>query len=438
MTPATISPGRQLVKVALPIVAGSLVTTVLTGNDTFLLGRFGAVAVAAAGTAVSIQMVCAVLIAGLGIAAQITVARHIGAKDDAAAARAAANTAVLATGAGVLLMIALLLSAGAITGAIVGDPALAADAAGYLRVLALGLPFVGLGAALRGFASGTGRTGIVLITSCCAGAADIGLAFALIHGGAGPIGVAIATSAATALSSTVLIAWLRRQRRTGLRTPMLSDIREWRTEAGTVWRIGWPESAQLGLGTLSMVFVVALIAPYGPDILAAARTLDVVIGTVSTVLYGCGSAVTILAGQRHGARDDAGLRRTEDAGRRFVGAVAAIAFVLGLPASPVLLRLLVDDPRVAAAATAPILLLAWAQPLFMAAIAVTNAVLRATGDTKTGLYASLAAEYLIFLPIGVLLCRILDTGLTGLYAAHLAYWAVYLAVVIRRRMARSG
>lgn len=426
-------PLRELVRIAGPIVAGSVVTVLLSANDTVLLGRFGADAVAAAGIAVSVHMFCAVLVAGLAIAAQIHTARHIGAGEPEEAARAAAVTAALAAGAGAVLTALLLLLADPVTALLVDDSALAADAASYLRVLGLGLPLLGVAAALRGFASGTGRAGVVFVASACAAAVDVGLAIAWVAVGGPPIVVAVATAVAGAVSTAILLAWRRRQARAGMRVPGLRDLATWRGRLGPVWRTGWPEGAQLGLGTLSMVFVVALIAPYGPADLAAARVLDVVVGAVWTVLHGCGTAVAVLAGQRHGAGDRAAMRRVEGAGFRLAAVVAGLPLLLGLLGTPPILRLAVDDEAVVAAVTSPVVVLAWTQVVLMAAIAVANGVVRSTGDTRTGLVASLVAEYAVFLPLGVLLCRVLGLGLTGLYTAHLCYWAVYLAVVVRRR-----
>mgnify|MGYP007039441503 CR=1 FL=1 len=113
--------------------------------------------------------------------------------------------------------------------------------------------------------------------------------------------------------------------------------------------------------------------------------------------------------------------------------VGGIPLLLGVGGTPWLVRLLVDDPAVAAQVSIGVTVLAWAQVAGMAAITVTNGLLRAAGDTRTGLRASLIAEYTVFVPFGLLLCRVWQTGLAGLYLAHLAYWAIYLAVVARRR-----
>jgi MATE family multidrug resistance protein len=439
MTTAAAPVGlRTLTRLAAPIVAGSIVTVVLSGNDTFLLGRFGAPAVAAASIAVGVQMVCAVLVAGLAVAAHIHTARHTGAGDPEAAARVAAITAGLAGTAGMLLTLGLLAGAGPITAALAAQPELAADAAAYLRVIALGLPFVAVGAALRGFAAGIGRPGVVLLAGAVAGGADVLLALALIAGGGPPIAVAWATAGASALSTLVVVVWLVRAARRGIRVPRLRDLSAWRTDAGPLWRTGWPEAVQLGLGTLSMVLVVKLLSPYGTAVLAAARTLDVVVGAVWTVLHGCGTAVTVLAGQRMGAGDATGVRQAEVAGWRLVGLVGGIPLLSGVAGTPWLVGLLVDDPAVAAQVSIGVTVLAWAQVAGMAAITVTNGLLRAAGDTRTGLRASLIAEYAVFVPLGLLLCRVWHTGLAGLYLAHLAYWAIYLAVVARRRRQVTG
>ncbi|HWG97755.1 MAG TPA: MATE family efflux transporter, partial [Pilimelia sp.] len=154
---------------------------------------------------------------------------------------------------------------------------------------------------------------------------------------------------------------------------------------------------------------------------------------VWTVLHGCGTAVAVLAGQRHGAGDPAGVRRVAAAGWRLVAVVAGVPLLAGLIGTAPAVGLLVDDPAVAGAVTPAVVLLAWAQVVLMAAITVSNGLVRATGDTRTGLRASLLAEYAVFVPLGLLLCQVWRGGLVGLYLAHLLYWAAYLAVVAHRR-----
>lgn len=62
-----------------------------------------------------------------------------------------------------------------------------------------------------------------------------------------------------------------------------------------------------------------------------------------------------------------------------------------------------------------------------------NGIVRAHGDSRTGLVASLIAEYAVFLPVGIVLVRLLELGLTGIMLGHIGYWFAFLAIILRRR-----
>lgn len=69
---------------------------------------------------------------------------------------------------------------------------------------------------------------------------------------------------------------------------------------------------------------------------------------------------------------------------------------------------------------------------WMVVVVTADGVVRGLGDTRTPLYASLVAEYAVFLPVARLLCRELGYGLPGLFWAHHLYWAACCLVAVMR------
>lgn len=181
--------------------------------------------------------------------------------------------------------------------------------------------------------------------------------------------------------------------------------------------------------------VAVLVAPEGPAALAAVRAIETLLTLLYVITIAVTSAVVTVAAQRIGAGDPAGVRAAERAGWRLLSLPVLVVAIAGVVLTPTVVGWMVDDPLVAQLA-ADVALLAWAQaPLLLAGI-LGNAVNRAHGDSRIGLYASLVAEYAVFLPAGVLLLRFLDLGLAGVMIAHLVYWIAYIAMIAPRRHRR--
>ncbi|MEU7603591.1 hypothetical protein AB0B78_25600 [Streptomyces sp. NPDC040724] len=69
------------------------------------------------------------------------------------------------------------------------------------------------------------------------------------------------------------------------------------------------------------------------------------------------------------------------------------------------------------------------------------ALLRAAGDTRAVMFASVTSDYLLLIPLGWLLGVHAGLGLPGLYLVWTAFGLLYVALLqlrYRRRFARTG
>lgn len=425
---------RSVLRIAAPIVASSTLTMVLSLNDTVILGRSGAEVVAAAVVATSTYMVLTGTVMGFALPTQVLTARRTGAQDPEGAARAATAACVQAIAVAGALAVVLLAVAGVLTRAVLGEGPTAELSASYLRVLAPGLLLQALLSGLRGFVTGLGTTRVVLVAMGVSVVVDVGLAHAALALGLDPLGVAVATVLGVASAAAVLVrhCW---QRSASLPVPRPALVRAAATDRGEVWSIGLPEALQLTFSFGAGLVVSVLVAPDGPAHLATVRAIDALVMLLYVLTVGVTTAVVTLAAQRIGAGDLPGVRQAENVGWRLLLPTVAAISIGGALLTPALTGLMVDDPRVPELA-ADVAVLAWAQaPLLVIGI-LGNALNRAHGDSRTGLIASLVGEYAVFLPVGWVLIRVLDTGLTGVMVAHLAYWLAYIAIIAPRRSAR--
>ncbi|SFQ50596.1 Na+-driven multidrug efflux pump [Amycolatopsis arida] len=417
-----------LLRLAWPLALSGMVTVAIAGNDTVLLGRLGADAVAIGAVAVGVHTVAVALLSGFGIPAQVIAARRQGAADPAGAAHGAERTVAIALWVGVPLAGALALGAEPLITAIAGPAVDVPLSAAYLRIVVSGLPALAVGVVLRGFATGISRSAVVLVSTTASAAVDVAASILFLRLGAGPLGVAAGTLLGSVVPAVVFLVWSRRIGRTGVPVPTLRGVlRRPARRHREAWSLGWPEALLGATGTGSIVVVTVLLAPSGAVALATVRALDVAELAVWMLISGLAAAGTTLLGERIGAGDPHGTRRVVLVTAGSVGTVAVTCAALLPLVTPAALRLAVDDARVAAEAERVVWLF-WAQVLWMAGTATTNAVLRAHRDTRTPLRASLIGEYVVFLPLGWLLCRVLHLGVTGIYLAHHVFWATFLAV----------
>ncbi|MBV8937118.1 MAG: MATE family efflux transporter, partial [Alphaproteobacteria bacterium] len=182
---------RATLAIAAPLAAANLAQMAMAVTDIVMVGRLGAMPLAAAGLGAMLYFTGGVMLQGILTAVAPLAAHALGAGDRAAAGRIA--------GAG--LALAVLLAAPFVAGlanldhllhALGYDPALAAEIGGFLRAIAWGGPaFLGF-AVLRSLLAALSHTRPVMVVLLTCVAGNAGLNWTLIYGhlGAPALGVA--------------------------------------------------------------------------------------------------------------------------------------------------------------------------------------------------------------------------------------------------------
>jgi multidrug resistance protein, MATE family len=413
-------------QVTWPVLVANLAQVLLVVTDTVLLGHYSTQALGAVALAAPVYLVATVVVRGWGTAAQVLVARRHGAGQPSEVARVAGVGLALGVAGGIVTALALVGLAPTVLGLIGGDTGLAAPGTVYLRILALAVPFVAATFTLQGVYTGLGATRVTMTMTLLVNAVNLPLGLLLVFGlRLGVTGAAIATLTGTVVGAGFM-AWYGRHRFEDLGLLRRGNLHGWRELAPRLWRIGWPECAMLGLGYGIEVALVALVARLGAVSVAANRLIENVTLFSFIALTACGTGVTVLVGQRLGAGDVEGAAAYRAVGLRLSTLLAAVPLVPVLLAPDAVFGLFTPDPRVVAAATSVILLAVVALVPLVFALNL-GGVLRAAGDTRTVLVASVAGDAFL-VPLAWLLAIGLGLGLRGLMLAWLAYGLVYLAV----------
>ncbi|MGI9001898.1 MAG: MATE family efflux transporter [Pseudonocardia sp.] len=425
-------PVTQLWRITYPLIVTNLAQVLVTVVDTALLARFSTSALAAVALAAPVYLVAIMVVRGWATAVQIVVARRFGAHDSdgVAGVTAAGLVAGVLTGTGVGA--ALFLVAPAVLLLLSGDPAVAAPGADYLRILAMTVPFAAATFVLQGAYAGLGATRVAMVMMLLVNVVNLVSGLVLIFMlGLGVVGAGLAGLVST-IGGTAFMVWYGRRRFTGeLVLLRRSELAGWRTATPVLWRLAWPEAMLLFFGYLNEVLLIGFVAQLGELELGAYRLLDNLTLVIFTLVAAGGTGVTIAVGQRLGAGQIEAARTYQRAGLVLSATLAAV------PATPALLlpgpifALLTSDRAVVDLAAGP----TWIAVLGLIPLVLAlnlAGVLRAAGDNRAVMRASLIGDYAVLVPLAWLLGVHLRWGLHGIFVAWLGFWLVMLALVYRK------
>ncbi|GGX42395.1 MATE family efflux transporter [Streptomyces chryseus] len=438
---------RALLKLALPLILTNFAYVALTTVDIVMLGRLGAVEIAAAGLAIALFNQLRTTGTGLvtGVSNLVAEARVQGDRQRVGALLFAgffwATVCGVVFGAALLLIGPLLVLLGQ-------DPAVVDKAGEFLMVLAPGmLPCLWF-QNLRHFTTGLKRPGPLLAITLASVGVTIGLNYVLIYGkfglpAFGFVGVAIATVTVFLLSFLAFVAVILRDGvlRSYLTSP---DARRWNGDAvRAVWRLGLPISGTYASEAGFFSVLTLVIGSLGVDALAAQTVLNQIVYVVFMISAGLSHAASIHISEAGGGNDYVTARRMGLLGTAWgVIATLAVAVVyLAIPKPIVSLFLSTEHAGNSdiVALTATGLLIAALMQVFDAVQNIGNGILRGIGDTAGPFRISLVGYWLIGLPAGYLLGVSADWGVEGVWIGQtigLAATAAILLVAFLRRVDR--
>ena len=416
-----------LIRLAAPVVVMQLCHTLYHWVDVMWVGRLGATATAAVSTSFFAVWTVWAFADLVGVAVAATVSRHIGARERARAAYAAAQATLLALGLGAAVSIAGSLVVPALFRALGAAPEVALAGSAYLRIVVAGavVSFLYvLGESILRAAGDTRTPMIVVATSLVLNA----LLDPLLIFGWGPVpafgtaGAAIATVIAQcfAVAWYARLAWSRHPAMpfdfAALRAPALAYQL-------ALARIGAPFAL---IGVLYSVVYLGLArtaASFGTAALAVVGIANRVESLSYLVAVGFGLACEAIVGQNLGAgRPD----RAERATWMSVGLMCAFGFgvaVLMWFVPEALLSFFTADQDVIARGVPYLRILAPCQAFTCLEI-VLNGAFSGAGDTVPPSVISITVS-LLRMPLAPFLAHAMGVGLNGIA------WTITLTCIMR-------
>lgn len=406
---------------------GTLVADPLLGFiDTAVVGRLGAEQLGALGLAVAVLAAVSWIFNFLVYGTTAAVARASGAGDLEVAGRRVSHAGQVALVIGVAVAVLVGVLAEPLIRLSGAVPELVPPAASYLRIRAVGIPFLLVGYVGHGAFRGVSNTRTPLWVVAVANAVNAGLDVVLVlRWGWGLDGAAWATVAAEVLVVVLFALLLRR----GVGLPLTGHGRPGTAELRSLVVVSRDLFLRTGGLLLGLFLITAAAARMSAVTAAAQQVLWQVWIMVSFVMDGFAIAAQALIGTALGAgrRDEA--RATARALIAWGAIGGAVVAVLLLALADPIPRLLTDDATILAA-VATAWWLASLGHVLNGTVFVLDGVFMGAGDfgylrTWTLVASAVAA-------VGAQVAASLDTGVLGLWVALESMMLVRFASLVWR------
>jgi putative MATE family efflux protein len=420
---------RSVLALAWPSLVENMLLQLMTMASLMMVGRLGPASLAGVGVANQVAMLLQVVFQGLSVGNTALVARSVGAQrfDDARAATR--QSLLVGLGSSVVVAAACVPAAPWILGLIGAEPEVAHQGAVYLRAIMVSLPLKAASLLVNGTLRGAGDTRTPMWATGAGNIAHVVVSYPLVFGlgplpelGLAGLGVGLVTgrTVACALSCAAIA-----RRRVGPLANTFGQRAAWRLDTGVLNRlmaIGGPAALESGSVQIGMIFFSIMVLHLGTEAFAAqqvvfnAASLSMMPGLAFSV------AATTLVGQRIGAGDVAGARRSGWRSTALAAGWMSAAGVLFFLFPDPIVRLYTADPTVVADAEWGIRIVGIGQPLQAAAFVLAGA-LRGAGDTRTTLVVGALSVWGARLTLAYVFGLVLMWGVPGFWVGWLSDWS---------------
>lgn len=293
---------KNIVIFSLPYFLSYFLQTLYGLADLFIIGQYeGIASTTAVSVGSQVMHMLTVMIVGLAMGTTVSIGRAVGAGDKKRVSACVGNTVTLFMLVSVVLTAALVL----LVDPIVSVMSTPAEAVGgtvrYLTVCFIGIPFITayniISSIFRGM--GDSKSPMYFIAVACA--ANIALDY-LFMGAMrlGPIGAALGTTLAQALSVLVAFIAIRRRRSVAVSR---GDLHPRRDVMGQILSIGVPVALQDGLIQIAFILITVIANLRGLTDSAAVGIVEKLISFLFLVPSSMLSTVSAIGAQNIGAGD---------------------------------------------------------------------------------------------------------------------------------------
>lgn len=416
----SISIKRAIVLLAIPMMLEMAMESVFALVDLYFVGHLenSRVAIQTVGLTESVLTVIYSLAIGLSMAATAVVARRIGEKDPAAAAKAGMQTIIIALVINIVISIAGFLHARDILLLMGASTETADHGTDFVRIMMSGSIIIVLLFLINGIFRGAGNAAIAMRSLWIANIANIILCPIFIRG-LGPIpafgltGAAIATTIGRSLGVGYQIYCLFNGRNI-LKIHLKYFIPEWE-QIKAIAKIAAPGILQFVIASCSWIFLAELVATTGGDTGSAGYQTSLRLMMFFLLpVWGLSNAAATLVGQNLGAGHVDRAEQSVYQTIKYAVAFLAVVSVLFLTCGQLFASFFTEDQGVKEVASLSLKILSFGFIIYGMGMVLTSAF-NGAGDTSTPTKINLFTFWVFQIPFAYLLAKYFEMGPKGVF-----------------------
>jgi putative MATE family efflux protein len=415
---------------AIPMMLEMLMESVFAMVDVFWVAHLGATAVATVGLTESMMMIVYSVAAGMSMGAMALVARRVGEKDTAAAARTATQAIILGSGFALAIGAAGAVFAPDLLALMGASPDVIAHGSGFTRVMLGGNATAFLLFLINAVFRGAGDAVFAMRVLWLGNALNIVLGPLFIFG-LGPFpelgvtGAAVATNigrgCAVLFQLYLLSAGRSRIRLT--RRHLTPDFRL----MGSVLRLSSSATFQMLISMTSYIGLMRILSSFGSAPLAGYTIGFRILMFALLPTFGLSNAAATLVGQNLGAarpdRAEQSVWRACIVSAAFLSAIG-VGFLLGARS---LVGLFTHDPTVSQYAVDYLRIVSLGFPFYAFGMVLSQAF-NGAGDTRTPTLINLFVFWAVQLPLAWVLAHRLALGPSGVFVTLAVCFSLLAAI----------
>jgi putative MATE family efflux protein len=398
---------------AIPMILEMCMESVFAVVDIFFVGRLGKDAVATVGLTESVLMIVYSAAIGLSMASTALVARRIGEKEAAEAARSGAQAILITLGLTLVITIGGLIFASRILGLMGASQEVILIGSSYTRIMFGGCIVILLLYLINGIFRGAGNASIAMWSLWIANGCNIILCPVLIHF-YGLKGAAIATTIGR--GTGVCFQLFHLFKGSGIirliRSYFLPDWNIIRN----VLNIAWSGTLQFLIGSASWIFMARIIASFGSGPIAGYQIAIRILLFFLLPAWGMSNAASTLVGQNLGAKQPERAERSVWITAGYNTIFMAFVSILLFFASEPIVRFMIRDAGVERVAILALRIVSLGYVFFGIGMVVTNAF-NGAGDTRTPTVVNFFCFWTFQIPFAYLLAIYWNLGPKGVFLA---------------------
>lgn len=414
--------------------------------DSAVVGRVGAIELAATGLGASLFFGYSILGMGALMGIDPLISQAFGGGDPARARRLFWQGVWLALAISVITCLGIL-TAPSLIAAVGVEPIVGAEAWIYLAIRSANVPTMFLFFVARSYLQASHVTRPMVIAMVAGNVFNLLADLLLVFGGgalplwAGPLrsipAMGVAGAALASVLGGVLQVVVMAFAVASVDPGRSVSRRPHRREMLASLHVGVPVGLQMGAEFGVFALVGLLAGRMGALALAAHQLALTLAAFTFTIALGVGAAGSVQVGRAIGAGDSGRTRREGTLSFLLGGGVMVFGAILFLVMPETIARIVTDQPDVIAAAV-PLLAVAAVFQISDGIQAVGSGVLRGAGDTRFAFVANVVAHWGIGLPVALILGFRMQMGIVGLWWGLCTGLTVVAAILVWRFLRLSS